>query len=64
MSGLYRKDLLGQGMPSLWGGEIRVEDWVCQPYLATDKDGGMLGEAGGQVSFDMLSRHLSLWFCV
>lgn len=29
-------------------------------YPVTGRDGGILGEPGGQVRFDMLNRHLEL----
>lgn len=29
-------------------------------YPVTSRDGGILGEPGGQVRFDMLNRHLEL----
>lgn len=38
MSGLHRKEPLGEGQPSLWIVEFRIEDGVCQPYSVTGRD--------------------------
>ena len=59
MSGLYREEPLGEGQPSVWAGEFRVEGGVGQLYPVTGSNRGMLGEPKGQVRFDMVNRNLS-----
>jgi hypothetical protein len=33
MSGLYREEPLGEGQPSPYAGEFRIEGWVCSHTL-------------------------------
>lgn len=37
MSGVYREEHLGEGQPSPWAGEVRVEDIAYKPYLVTGR---------------------------
>ena len=61
MAGLYREGRWGKSSLAPGLEEFRVGDMVCQPHPVIGRGGGMRGEPGGQVCFDMLSRHPAIY---